>query len=113
MNCKLEKFWNKEVYSATQPSVNMNCKLEKFWNELFITSFNPGIVMNCKLEKFWNNIFPNISLICVIWTVNLKSFEILMTNLKHYIYFLMNCKLEKFWNKIGGIAAIISFGYEL
>ena len=54
----------------------MNCKLEKFWNEIndFLTSFLSA--MNCKLEKFWNVVPLNILTSIVLWTVNLKSFEI-------------------------------------
>ena len=75
----------------------MNYKLEKFWNlvVLILTPF--FLVMNYKLEKFWNvatwvAIAPN-----VVWTINLKSFEIL--NKKFFrIELWMNYKLEKFWN---------------
>ena len=54
MNCKLEKFWNKEKDKDLEVIYNMNCKLEKFWN---IVKFGGGVTteaMNCKLEKFWN-----------------------------------------------------------
>ena len=32
MNCKLEKFWNKEYFLYNKKGGQMNCKLEKFWN---------------------------------------------------------------------------------
>ena len=54
----------------------MNCKLEKFWNMLSVAENSDSLEMNCKLEKFWNPIFLSInSELWLIWTVNLKSFE--------------------------------------
>ena len=55
----------------------MNCKLEKFWNAFLfpINVFSPK--MNCKLEKFWNkDEMIEAKMDALIWTVNLKSFEI-------------------------------------
>ena len=54
--------------------------------------------MNYKLEKFWNfySVLPKS--IDASWTINLKSFEILMDFLTKTKQELMNYKLEKFWN---------------
>ena len=54
--------------------------------------------MNYKLEKFWNKNSLNFSLISTSWTINLKSFEILIFLPLESVYFPMNYKLEKFWN---------------
>ena len=54
MNCKLEKFWNIDVFWKYFYPKCMNCKLEKFWNPTIITGKVPSILMNYKLEKFWN-----------------------------------------------------------
>ena len=56
----------------------MNCKLEKFWNDLLDFLLFVELFMNCKLEKFWNK-ENNMSYTKIAkWTVNLKSFEILL-----------------------------------
>ena len=77
MNYKLEKFWNYSSAVAPVKALTMNYKLEKFWNTknfaVFLTSSN----MNYKLEKFWNTIKEELSNAEGLWTINLKSFEIL------------------------------------
>ena len=83
MNCKLEKFWNTEDTDSYSSCTIMNCKLEKFWNNITKTSGGADREMNCKLEKFWNSSWFEIFIsISSIWTVNLKSFEMLK-NLKN------------------------------
>ena len=56
----------------------MNYKLEKFWNVTDLAFNSKEVIMNYKLEKFWNT--PNGMRIKagITWTINLKSFEILL-----------------------------------
>ena len=68
----------------------MNYKLEKFWNEREEQLLKVGTEMNYKLEKFWNLKSKFDLLNLSIWTINLKSFE--MLHLKLYFYF--------FWNEL-------------
>ena len=56
----------------------MNCKLEKFWNQIASFSPNKLLGMNCKLEKFWNTDLAKYEILYIKWTVNLKSFEIVL-----------------------------------
>ena len=76
MNYKLEKFWNFDETKNFITFENMNYKLEKFWNNISSSALTKALSMNYKLEKFWNSITANIPLFSVIWTINLKSFEI-------------------------------------
>ena len=61
----------------------MNYKLEKFWNEVTLSPNFDFKNMNYKLEKFWNFFNLKLSTLIIIWTINLKSFE--MQPL-HYYY---------------------------
>ena len=58
------------------------------------------VKMNYKLEKFWNYEDVEILSALVKWTINLKSFEINIVQVK-LLQMLMNYKLEKFWNSAG------------
>ena len=55
--------------------------------------------MNYKLEKFWNTLAGVNEFGDIVWTINLKSFEIVLNPNKIYTLSPMNYKLEKFWNK--------------
>ena len=84
VNLKSFEIENLDLYMK---KYQMNCKLEKFWNVLYVINLTAALSMNCKLEKFWNRgMSPAIS-IKPLWTVNLKSFEILFVN-KLSFYFL-------------------------
>ena len=54
--------------------------------------------MNYKLEKFWNDNISSSNNMRIPWTINLKSFEILMYLPSCPQFPYMNYKLEKFWN---------------
>ena len=54
--------------------------------------------MNYKLEKFWNNKNIKGDGAVLIWTINLKSFEIEFNEGMNKKVNKMNYKLEKFWN---------------
>ena len=78
MNYKLEKFWNPYSIVLIFNFISMNYKLEKFWNLKEPVKYTVLFLMNYKLEKFWNR-FTNAELMnAVVWTINLKSFEILL-----------------------------------
>ena len=66
----------------------MNYKLEKFWNNKFQYFSFIWKLMNYKLEKFWNLLKKLNSLGSSVWTINLKSFEIKLTEqmLSHIAY---------------------------
>ena len=55
----------------------MNYKLEKFWNHKMLFLYSVLSFMNYKLEKFWNVLMVQIGIIFTLWTINLKSFEII------------------------------------
>ena len=57
----------------------MNYKLEKFWNGWTLDEVAKWEEMNYKLEKFWNLLVVAISIADFTWTINLKSFEITVT----------------------------------
>ena len=69
--------------------------------------------MNYKLEKFWNWMPPLYQPLITIWTINLKSFEILWEVYKTKDNYGMNYKLEKFWNSQAKLKASKSFPNEL
>ena len=64
--------------------------------------------MNYKLEKFWNICPMKLIKVLIIWTINLKSFEIRFRRTFATMALKMNYKLEKFWNE----ATTIELGYE-
>ena len=68
MNYKLEKFWNLLNSNGTTHAISMNYKLEKFWN-------TRASYLQCKIDK---------------WTINLKSFEIVIAYLKGFSQEQMN-----------------------
>ena len=55
----------------------MNYKLEKFWNYIQSLLHWAIFTMNYKLEKFWNENNSTKPSKAFLWTINLKSFEIL------------------------------------
>ena len=57
----------------------MNYKLEKFWNHFKKNSNKFNKQMNYKLEKFWNHFEEAEVKKYGKWTINLKSFEIMIT----------------------------------
>ena len=70
-------------------------------------------MMNYKLEKFWNVIlYFSITPPFLLWTINLKSFEIAKYWNDSYYEKDMNYKLEKFWNDCNKISRI-KLIYEL
>ena len=77
----------------------MNFKLEKFWNivigwaeELLILTWT----LNLKSFEILLQPFPKIPQ--KLWTLNLKSFEIIVRDFIIDLGNFMNFKLEKFWN---------------
>ena len=98
MNYKLEKFWNLLYSLSEQLSKLMNYKLEKFWNSFIRYTHLINVNMNYKLEKFWNGFAFLAGDVDKIWTINLKSFEIILNKLYRKNTNNMNYKLEKFWN---------------
>ena len=56
----------------------MNYKLEKFWNLRKNVGYNENPYMNYKLEKFWNLKNSCSSKVFNSWTINLKSFEMII-----------------------------------
>ena len=81
MNYKLEKFWNINFANTSSTISAMNYKLEKFWNHSTLSAHKSQIVMNYKLEKFWNKVSAKTVFIKALWTINLKSFEICLSQL--------------------------------
>ena len=77
MNYKLEKFWNQAKLKASKSLPSMNYKLEKFWNFHIHPLNRLPSFMNYKLEKFWNACSLTEFLHLSLWTINLKSFEII------------------------------------
>ena len=75
----------------------MNCKLEKFWNILVSTLLNPFLLWTVNLKSFEIDESLKFSVESDVWTVNLKSFEIGIIEIQDSKT-RMNCKLEKFWN---------------
>ena len=58
----------------------MNCKLEKFWNISKVSYLETVTLWTVNLKSF--EIISDLELAFSSWTVNLKSFEISITNLK-------------------------------
>ena len=118
MNYKLEKFWNRDgsygMILKGRWTINLKSfeiipsllKLEKFWNYSITPYSTVAINMNYKLEKFWNGARSLILVTSYIWTINLKSFEILWLYLMNYKH-SMNYKLEKFWNFASGSGGMV------
>ena len=54
MNCKLEKFWNKNAKNSIVYRFAWTVNLKSFEIAKQILMRESKFVMNCKLEKFWN-----------------------------------------------------------
>ena len=78
MNYKLEKFWNLNNSENIFFLISMNYKLEKFWNKKGLVTKEEMKAMNYKLEKFWNWDISSDIVNSIVWTINLKSFEIIL-----------------------------------
>ena len=55
----------------------MNYKLEKFWNLIIMGDNDDYLLWTINLKSFEIVILSNGQLYDVVWTINLKSFEIL------------------------------------
>ena len=53
----------------------MNYKLEKFWNFAAISRNSTDTGWTINLKSFEIMVLNNIALVFLVWTINLKSFE--------------------------------------